>query len=172
MISCALREASTFVDAMTVDAGLPAMISRDRLGPERAQMPPENDGGISSARIWLIRLPVSVSSPFVALTSMASLGIASRTCLTLSLNVRDGTTKSTRSASDNASHCEAVTDNEPGKATPGRKRAFSRAAFRLSASCSVRDQMLTFKPCLAMMTPSVVPQLVVPTMPTFGIFRP
>ncbi len=79
---------------------------------------------------------------------------------------------STRSALLKASDGDADTDSDAGKRTPGRKRAFSRAASRVADSASVRAQMLTSIPRRAMMTASVVPHVVVPTTPTFGIFCP
>ena len=168
----AVQAASTSAEAMTVDAGLEPIISRERFGPESAQMPRCMPDGNSSASTSLMRFPVPVSIPLVALTTMAFGGNARRTRRTFALNVREGTAMSTRSALSNASDGDADTDSASGKRTPGRNRAFSRAASRVAASASVRAQMLTSMPRRAIMTPSVVPQVVVPTMPTFGIFRP
>ena len=83
----AAQTASASAEAMTVDAGLASIISRERFGPERAQMPRSMFDGNSSASTSLMRFPVLVSMPLVALTIMAFGGNAHRTRRTFALNV-------------------------------------------------------------------------------------
>ena len=108
-IDCAFFAASSSGEAMTVDESLPRMISRARFGPDRAQIGGCFDAPNSCLMTSLIRVPVSISRPFTALTMTVSWSMNSATFLMFSLRVLEGTAKMVRSAPPRASVGSCVT---------------------------------------------------------------
>ena len=109
--------------------------------------------------------------PLVALIMIASWDTYGAILLAFSVTDEDGTACKTSSARPKASDVSAVTFNPSGKSTPGRNRSFLPVVLRRSASASVRAHKVTSWPERPSKIARVVPQLVVPTMPTFAMWR-
>ena len=148
------------------------MISRARFGPDRAQIGGCFDAPNSCLMTSLIRVPVSISRPFTALTMTVSWSMKSMTFLTFSRRVLEGTARIVRSAPPRASAGSGVTRMADGKDAPGRYWLFSLASRRRAPSFSVRARRRTEWPSCAVMIARVVPQPVVPTTPTVAIGGP
>ena len=107
------------LQAMTVAAGCPAVISLARLGPE---ITAACDGStpVTSTMTWLIRIRVPNSMPLAALTRVALLAIRPAHRSRLVRIVCAGTASSTVVAPVKASAGSAVARMPAGNCTPGR----------------------------------------------------
>lgn len=166
---CTIYDDSWLLDATTVEEGFESIISWARFGPDSAHILSDRLDGSSSFITSLILLPELISSPLVALTTVADVLMESRITCKLSLIEADGTATMTISASMNASRGEDVIPILSGNRAPGKRRAFSPSSRNRDASLSVRAHIWTGTPNFDKTIARVVPQLVVPVMPTLVI---
>ena len=159
-----LSAASGFWLAMTVEAGLPAIISLARLGPDSTHTLECRLSGSSSWITWLIRRAVGSSNPLVALRVMTPRFRCGLICWTFSLSLSDGTARITNSLFFKASAGQLVMFSPFGNGTFGKNLVFRPSETRVCASVWVRVSMVTGMLFWANNMPRVVPQVVVPMM--------
>ena len=139
------------------------------MGPESTQILPAKRGLISSAMTWDILLLLPASSPLAALiTSVDFVRWLSTTAMFCRIVV-EGTASITATASFIASAIWLVMWIDSRSVTSGKRLGSGPFFFRPAASFSVRAHSHTSTSLPESNMPSVIPQLVVPTIATFCI---